>query len=151
MKKAVVDASVVLKWYLVDETDGETALALMENHSLELMALFAPDLLIYEVANGLVIAGRRGRLSQDKLSDALAGFRALQLTLVDAGRFCLRIPHFCHRYGISAYDAAYAAVAELEKTHLITADEKLYLALKKDFRWVKRLGELEGWPQKDSF
>jgi predicted nucleic acid-binding protein len=98
--------------------------------------------LAYEVASGLVIAGRRGRLAQEEIHDALEGYWALQLTVVDADRFYQRLPHFSHVYGISTYDASYAAVAELEKAPLITADEKLFLALEKDFRWVRGLGDL---------
>jgi predicted nucleic acid-binding protein len=139
MKRAVVDASVVLKWYLLDEVDGERALSLLEKHYRGAIELIAPSILAYEVASGLVIAGKRGRLAQEEVCEALEGYWALQLTVVDAIRFYRRLPHFSAGYGISIYDASYAAVAELERAPLITADQKLLAALKKDFRWVQRL------------
>jgi predicted nucleic acid-binding protein len=142
MKRAVVDASVVLKWYLLDEVDGEKALNLLEKHYRGGIELLAPSILSYEVANGLVIAGRRGRLAQEEVCEALEGYWALQLTVVDASRFFRQLPHFSNGYGISIYDASYAAVAELEKVPLITADEKLLGALKKDFRWLQSLQDL---------
>jgi predicted nucleic acid-binding protein len=142
MKRAVVDASVVLKWYLLDEVGGERALNLLEKHYRGGIELLAPSILSYEVASGLMIAGRRGRLAQKEVCDALEGFWALQLTVVDPARFYKRLPYFSHDYGISIYDASYAAVAELAKAPLITADEKLLAALKKDFRWVQGLQDL---------
>ena len=48
--------------------------------------------------------------------------------MVDAGRIYHRLPHWCRTYALTAYDASYAAVAEVEKAILITADEQLCLA-----------------------
>ena len=116
MKRAVVDASVVLRWYLLDEVDGEKAINLLEKHYHGRIELLAPSLLAYEVASGLVIAGNRGRLAQEEVREALESYWSLQLIAVDADRFYKRLPHFSHVYGISTYDASYAAVAELENS-----------------------------------
>ncbi len=59
MKRAVVDASVVLKWYLPDETHGPQALVLLQQCAAGELEMLAPSLLTYELMNGLVIAGRR--------------------------------------------------------------------------------------------
>ena len=130
MKKAVIDASVVLKWYLVDEELEDRALRILEDHSEGRVSLCAPELLSYELANGLVIAGRRGRLGAPEIVDALKGFWALQVEVVAAQQISAKLPNLCATYGISAYDASYAAAAQLLEAPLITADERLFQALK---------------------
>jgi len=40
------------------------------------------------------------------------------------------------------YDASYLALAETEGIPLITADEGLYSAVRKDLKWVKWIGEV---------
>ena len=143
MKKAVIDASVVLKWYLVDEELGDRALRLLEDQSEGRVSLCAPEHLRYELANGLVIAGRRGRLEAPEIVDALKGFWALQIEVVAARQISVKLPHLCAAYGISAYDASYAAAAQLLEAPLITADERLFQALKGAKGRVKRLADQE--------
>jgi predicted nucleic acid-binding protein len=125
----VIDASVVLKWYLLDEVLGDKALALLQRHYQGHLQLIAPSLLTYELANGLVVASRRGRVNSETVIEALNGFVALDITLIDSRRFYARLPTFSQDFSLSAYDAAYAAVAELENAPLVTADERLYRAL----------------------
>ena len=40
------------------------------------------------------------------------------------------------RYGLSAYDAAYLALAQSGNMIILTADERLYNAVKKELPWV---------------
>ena len=47
MKIAVVDASVVLKWYLPDEKYSHKALRLLDNYIADELDLLAPSLLEY--------------------------------------------------------------------------------------------------------
>ncbi len=56
MKRAVVDASVILKWYLLDEAHGTQALALLQQCTAGELEILAPSLLTYELMNGLMIA-----------------------------------------------------------------------------------------------
>lgn len=143
MNQVVVDASVVLKWYLVDEDLGEKALALMESHYHGRIALLAPELLGYELANSLVMAARRGRIPEAVVLDALEGFWSLEIELVAARRVSQRLPHWCRTHELTAYDASYAAVAEMENAVLITADEKLFRAVDGSRGQAIRLKDLE--------
>jgi hypothetical protein len=52
---------VVLKWYLEDEEFEETALGLLHHYAKGNIGLVAPSLIEYELANGLLIACRRGQ------------------------------------------------------------------------------------------
>ena len=140
MKRAVLDASVALKWYLADEDHGEMALDLLNRYLADDLEIIAPSLLEYEVMNGLVVAQRRGRLNKEIVGSAIQGFLKLGIQSVSVSALYPRILHFCGGYSHSGYDASYLALAEAERIPLITADESLFNAVKKDLTWVKFLG-----------
>ncbi len=142
MKGVVLDASVVLKWYLADEALGEKALGLLHRHASQELDILGPSLLEYEVINGLVVAQKRGRLGEDTLFAAMAGFFDLGISLRGLSLFHHQVLHYCSVYHRSAYDASYLAVAEGEGVPLITADEGLFNAVKKELKWVKWLGDV---------
>ena len=56
MKRSVVDASVILKWYRLDEAHGAQALVLLQKCIAGELEILVPSLLTYELMNGLVIA-----------------------------------------------------------------------------------------------
>jgi predicted nucleic acid-binding protein len=126
-RTVVVDASVVLKWQLDDETHVERAVALRDDHLLNgtIMAV-APTLLWYEVTNAIHDAARRKRLSSRVAENALAYLMACDVVLhVPAPPEILRL---AGRMEISGYDAAYVELAERLRVELWTADGPLYRA-----------------------
>ena len=142
MKRLVIDASVVLKWYLTDEEYGQKALGLLEKYISNESDLLAPSLLEYEVVNGLTIAQKRGRIKEDKILLAIDGFMDLKINLKDLSQVYPKVLHYCRIYNCSVYDASYLAIADEEKIPVVTADKKLYDAVKKDLRWVRWLGDI---------
>ena len=128
MKHLVIDASVVLKWFLADEEDGERALDILDSCAANRVALHGPALLEFEVANGLVIAKRKARVSEATALKAMEGFTELGIELHPLAPLYPRVLASCHRYNISAYDAAYLALAENLKADLVTADKRLFTA-----------------------
>ncbi len=140
MKRAVLDASVVLKWYLSDEDHGQAALDLLKRYLADDLEIIAPSLLEYEVINGLFIAQKRSRLREEIIVSALEGFMNLGIRTVGVSGLYSRVVYFCRAFNRSAYDASYLALAEAERIPFITADETLYDAVKKDLQWVKWLG-----------
>ena len=139
--RVVLDASVILKWYLLDEEHGEKALEFLNRFVSDDLEIIAPALLEYEVINGLVAARKRGRLQEDLIVSAVEGFMNLGLRMVGLSGLYSRVIHFCKAYNRSAYDASYLALAESEKISFITADETLYNSVKKNLNWVKWLGD----------
>ncbi len=137
MKRIVIDASVVLKWYLDDEDNGRSALSLLERYVSQELDIIAPSLLGYEVINGLAIANKRGRIRADKLQMAVQGFMDLEISQKHISSFYPKVIHFYNIYNLSAYDASYLALADEESIPLITADERLYNTVKKDLPWIK--------------
>jgi predicted nucleic acid-binding protein len=142
MKRAVLDASVMLKWYLFDETYGQRALDLLHKFITKELTILSPSLLEYEVINGLIIAQKRGRIKEEKILTAIEGFFDLQIDLRDLSHFYQLSLKYCRVYNRSLYDASYLALAETEGIPLITADEGLYNAVKKNLKWVKWIGEV---------
>jgi predicted nucleic acid-binding protein len=142
LKQAVIDASVVLKWYLADEQHGEKALGLLNKYISNELHILAPSLLEYEVINALVIARKRGRIEEETLLSAIDGFLGLGIELKNLSMFSTRVLHFCKVYNRSAYDASYLALAEEDGIPLITSDRVMYNAVQADLQWVKYLGDI---------
>jgi len=141
VNKLVIDASVVLKWFLRDEKYGDSAMSLLERFIRGEIELAAPSLLVYEVINGLVVAQRKGRINEEKVLASISGFINLGIQFVDVAGLEARVLHFCRAYDRSAYDASYLAVAEQESLALVTGDERLYNSIKGKAKWVKWIGE----------
>jgi predicted nucleic acid-binding protein len=138
--RAVLDASIVLKWYLPDEDHGQAALDLLQRYLADDLEIIVPSLLEYEVINGLVIAQKRSRLREELIIAALEGFWALGIKTVGLAGLYSRVVYFCRAFKRSAYASSYLALAEAEQIPFITADETMYNAVKKDLKWVKWLG-----------
>ena len=142
MKRTVIDASVVLKWYLDDEKYGEKALGLLNRYISDELGILAPSLLEYEVINGLIIARKRGRIEEETVFNAIDGFLGLGIELKDLSVFSVRVLRYCDVYNLSAYDASYLALAEEEGIPLITSDRRMYNAVRNDLKWVNYLGDI---------
>ena len=140
MKRSVVDASVILKWYLLDEAHGAQALVLLQQCIAGELEILAPSLLTYELMNGLVIAGRRARLDQNTVSLSFRGFMSLGVRFYEISFFADKVLQYCRLYGCSVYDSSYLALAEQEGVDLITADERLFNRVQKDLPWVRWIG-----------
>jgi predicted nucleic acid-binding protein len=142
LKRAILDASVILKWYLSDEEYGQNALNLLQRYIIKELNILSPSLLEYEVINGLTIAQKRGRIEEGKILTAIEGFFDLEIEMKDLSHFYPMALHYCKVYHRTIYDASYLALAETEGIPLITADEGLYRTVKSDLKWVKWIGEV---------
>jgi predicted nucleic acid-binding protein len=142
LKQSIIDASVALKWYLPDEEYGDKAMGLLKRYIAGDLELIIPSLIEYELANGLIIACRRGRIKEENLVSAMEGFTDLGLRLVNLSGLYAELVRYCKMYNRSAYDASYLALAEREGIDLITADKRFYNSVKEDLSWVKWLGDI---------
>lgn len=123
----VLDASVTLGWCFRDE---ENAYAHRVLRRLPDDSAVVPAIWLLEVANGLLLAERRGRLSiadVAQVHDALVGLPIdwQDLTLEQVLGPVLDLAR-AHR--LSAYDAAYLELAMREGLPLATQDEALRAA-----------------------
>jgi predicted nucleic acid-binding protein len=137
MTKAVIDASVALKWLMDDEECVGQAVALRDDGFKAAKVLYAPTLLFYEAINGLVVASRRGRLPEREIPDALEDLLAVGVTMRTPDHRLVTTAALVHR--LSAYDGAYLALAEQEDCELWTGDQALYRNVggaMKRVRWI---------------
>jgi len=131
VKTVVADASVVLRWFLRDEERGDKALALLESYVRGEIRIVVPSLLGFEVLNGLLIASRRGHLEIATALQAYRGFQALGLEVISMEADGPEILRIAAQTGLTAYDAAYIALARREKADLLTNDTRLSQAAEK--------------------
>lgn len=123
----VLDASVTLGWCFRDEANAYAHRVLRR---LADDSALVPAIWLLEVANGLLLAERRGRLSVADVAQvhgALAGLPIewQDLTLEQALGPVLDLAR-AHR--LSAYDAAYLELAMREGLPLATQDDALRAA-----------------------
>jgi predicted nucleic acid-binding protein len=133
----IVDASVILAAFFRDE-DQAQAQALIREHVIGHVELVAPTLLLYEVTNAVVQAGRRGRISDEQARQVLTSFEGLGIALRSV-TWQQMLP-LALRFDRTAYDAAYLALAEMTERPLITGDRRLHNAVHQHLDWVQWIG-----------
>ena len=120
----VLDASVTLAWCFADEAFG---LADRVLDRLEHEEALAPAIWPLEVANGLRTAERRGRLDLADLAHVRELLTALPVqvesVLLDAALG--EVTELARRLDLTAYDAAYLALAARNGLALATVDDRL--------------------------
>lgn len=125
MTRFVLDCSVAISWCMPDENNDEAEVI------LELLAeaseAVVPSIWWLEIVNVLLVAQRRGRMTQDNADEALARLRALRI-IVDTNTTQQSIDatfELARLYNLAAYDAAYLELAIRESLLLATIDNKL--------------------------
>jgi predicted nucleic acid-binding protein len=114
----VLDASVLVKWFRRQgEPHVEEALALRSAFEEGRLLLLAPPLLHLELIN---LAGQRWHWAEERLTALARLLKQLGLQLVEPE--LERVAIWTAR-GLTAYDAAYVAVAETAGATLVTADQ----------------------------
>jgi len=120
----VLDASVTLAWCFADEA---SALADRVLDRLERDEALAPAIWPLEVANGLRTAERRGRLDLADLAHVRDLLTALPVqvesVLLDAALG--EVTELARELDLTAYDAAYLALAARRGIALATVDDRL--------------------------
>ena len=134
----IVDASVILGAFLPDE-DQPQAHALIRAHVSRHERLVAPNLLLFEVTNAVLVATRRERIAIATGEAILRAFEGLHIELKPVA--WPRILALARRFGRSAYDAAYLALAEATGQEMITGDARLYHAARRELEWVRWIGD----------
>jgi predicted nucleic acid-binding protein len=118
----VLDASAVIDW-LIQSPAGRLVETRIYSHN---ETLHAPHLLDLEVAQVLRRLAREGAISDQRADTAIQDL--LQLRIVRYPHLFLLPRIWQHRYNLSAYDAAYVALAEKLGAALITRDSRLAAA-----------------------
>ena len=121
-KKIVVDASVVTKWYLIEEY-SDNAIKLRNDYVRGLVQIIVPSLLEYEVLNALRYSGVYNLDELKKIGSSLNKYGFITYNLEnDIKDLAIKL---ALKENITLYDASYIALALKFNTLLYTADQEL--------------------------
>ncbi|MCC6038464.1 MAG: type II toxin-antitoxin system VapC family toxin [Armatimonadetes bacterium] len=143
--RLVLNASVVVKWLLIDEPLTAEALQVEQDfRDGQVEALLIPEFCLWEVANAIWVACRRGRIDEPTAKDLL---QFLQSYIQQGILSVLQNPplsdvlDFALRFGVPVYDSIYIVLAQREGCPLLTADERLFQAVADSLPFVQWLGD----------
>ncbi|OHB77226.1 MAG: hypothetical protein A2Z25_08270 [Planctomycetes bacterium RBG_16_55_9] len=125
MKLLVVDASIVVKWF-IPEPDSIEAIKLLNGN----IQLFAPDIIRPEVANTLWKIHKRQMLTVDEASKIIENFLSSSIEICSSDSLIADAFEIAVAAGRTIYDSLYIALAIKRNSVLITADQRLANALK---------------------
>ena len=131
MSRFVIDASVVLTWCFPDENAvlaPKVALMFKQGDSA-----IAPAFWPHEVLNALLVGEKRKRISAPQVHAFLHDLATLPVELhysPAAGVFG-QIQQLSHEHELTAYDAAYLHLAEVNGLRLATLDAALIAACRR--------------------
>ena len=131
MKGWVLDSSFAMTWALQDEFSAEADKFL--SRLTPETVIWVPSLWWYEIANALLTAERRGRMSEAEGLRLLELYRSLPLETDSAGgpEALWRFRTLGREYGLTAYDAAYLELAARRQLSLASLDKALLKAARK--------------------
>jgi predicted nucleic acid-binding protein len=120
VREVALDSSVILKWFTaVEEEHQDRARAFQGAFAEGRLRIIAPRLLMLELLNA---AAHGWRWSGDQLAALAEDLGELRFELVDPA--LADVARWAAR-GLSAYDAAFVAVAEAAGVELVTADRRI--------------------------
>lgn len=127
MSRFVLDASVSLAWCFPDESEAYPERVL---RAMTAQKAVVPSFWALEVANGLLVGERRGRLTPAEVAEGFAMLRRLPIEIdqQEADRAFDQVVSVARSHGLAAYDAAYLDLALRLTLPLATIDEQQAVA-----------------------
>jgi predicted nucleic acid-binding protein len=124
--RAVVDASVVVKWGIPGEPWRAEANLLKQKIAIGEVEAYAPSLLLYEVSSVMCKALSSGALSKDDAREILNNLKYIGIRLVNFDWDELpEVIELARQSRLTVYDSSYLFLAKKINSFLITADEDL--------------------------
>ena len=123
----VLDASAALAWVFERENPKEAAMSNELLASLSQNSALVPSLWHFEVANALLVGGRRGVIGEVETADFLGRLNALPIETdsADLGLASVAILRLARDFQLSSYDASYLELAIRRGALLATFDQRL--------------------------
>lgn len=130
MNNFVLDCSMTMAWCFQDEADQKSELVL---DALKTRRAIVPQIWPLEVANVLLMAERRKRLSETSSARFLELLMMLPIVIDDNTALRARgvVLSVARQYTLTVYDAAYLDLAMRLQLPLATRDQALKKACKK--------------------
>ena len=131
----IIDPSVALKWVL-PEIDSDKAEHLRDDFQNGIVDLLAPDVFPVEVGNALTRAERKRIISIGQASLLFADVMRTSPRLYSYLPLINKAIDISSATRCSVYDCLYVALAEREGCQLVTADDRLFGALIKQYSFI---------------
>ena len=125
----IVDTNVAVKWYLPEELNQE-ALQVLDAGERGDVWLLSPDSIEPEFWNVLWQEYRKSKLALDEVWEYWIAFEESNLLLAELVTLMPEATEIAAHTGCIIYDALFVALAQLEDTVVVTADDNLLKALK---------------------
>jgi predicted nucleic acid-binding protein len=141
----VVDASLALKWVLIEE-DSDIAKMLLSRWIDEGKEIRAPALLAYEVTNIIYRQVFANKSTYEEANQELTDLFSVGIVFTFSlyENISTQAMKLAHRFNLpAAYDAHYLALAERENCEYWTADTRLWNSVKNKLSWVHWLGDYQ--------
>ena len=143
MAMVVVDASVVIKWFVSEPYSAEARLILNEYEAGQL-DLVAPDLLYAELGNIVWKKHLSQGLAAPDAQDIIKTLDSLEFSLTSTGALLSQAYELAVAHRCTVYDSMYLALSVSERCPLVTADERLVNSVKEMHPQVVLVAE---WPE----
>lgn len=132
MKKLVTDSGIVIKW-CVSESDSAQAKLIYDKYEEGNLEFLAPSLLPAEIGN--IIWKKRvfQNLSEINAEAAIKIYQQIAFTLTPIALLFDDTFKIAIKYKRTFYDSLYLALSIRENCEFVTADEKFYNSVSKDF------------------
>jgi predicted nucleic acid-binding protein len=140
MSVAVVDASVVVKWF-VEEENSDKAVTIRDKYIEGELKLIAPEIINFEVLNALYY---KKLFSESEIKEVSEALDAYFLDLYPLrGRYAEKTIEVAFKNNITIYDASYISLAIMKNSYMYTADGKLVERLKEDYlKHIRRIKDI---------
>jgi len=140
MQEVVIDASVVVKWF-VEEENSDQALKIRDKYINGEIKLIAPSIITFEILNALYHKRLFSEREMREISEALEAF-SFEL-YYPKGEYVEKTLEVVFKNDITFYDASYIALAIIKDTYMYTADEKLIERLKEEYlKYVRNIKDV---------
>jgi predicted nucleic acid-binding protein len=140
--KYVIDSSTAFPCYVAEPLSGK-ATALRDDYLNGVHELLAPDFLVTEMSNALIVAERRGRIVRGDATRLFGQFLKQLPILHRAWPDLVPRAHAMAESTVASdYDCLYVALAERERCELVTADDKLVKNMQPTFPFIRALASL---------
>ncbi len=141
MLKVVIDASIVVKWF-VEEENYEIALKIRDKYVEGEIEIIAPELIIFEVLNALYYKKLFTLEELKEIANALDAFSFKLFPLKN--EYAKKAIEVAIENDITIYDSSYISLALIENSKMYTADEQLIEKLNKKYlKFVKNIREID--------
>ena len=131
MARAVIDASVIVSWFLLDESNGKYEFIL---NNIDKIKIHVPSIFQYEFINILLNAQKSKRIEHStavKVLEIVSKYPiVIESSTNDIGEN-IKVFEMAQGYDLTAYDAAYLELAIRLNVPLITYDKFLSNIAKK--------------------